>query len=114
MALSEVDGNSIAGICFVGYVNHPMRAGFLLGPLAGVLLIGGFFIVRGMIMLFELKNFANEIKSSSASNKIHVIIVRMGLSTMFAFVFIVVAAACQMFEFRNSQQWADSLRELIM
>lgn len=114
MALSEVDGNSIVGICFVGYVNHSMRAGFMLGPLCGVLLISGFFIVRGMIKLFDLKNFATEIKSLTASNKIHLTIVRIGLTTMFAFVFIFVAIICQLYEFRNSQLWTDGLRELIM
>ena len=113
MELSEVDGNYIAGICFVGYVNHPIRAGFLLGPLAGVMLIGGFFIVRGMVKLFEWKNYAIE-NNLSSSNKIHLIIVRMGLSTIFSFVFIVVTIICQIFEFRNSQLWSESLRELIM
>lgn len=114
MALSEVDGNSIAGICFVGYVNHAMRAGFLLGPLLAVLLIGGFFICRGMMMLFDLKHFAKEIKSTSASKKIEGIIWRMGSTTLFAFVCIVVAAIFQVIEFRSSQMWTDSLRELIM
>lgn len=114
MALSEVDGNSIVGICFVGYVNHPMRAGFMLGPLCGVLTVGGFFIVRGMIMLFDLKNFATGIKSLTVSNKIHLTIVRIGLTTMFAFVFILVAIICQIYEFRNSHLWTEGLRELIM
>ncbi|KAJ6646366.1 Protein smoothened [Pseudolycoriella hygida] len=114
MALSEVDGNSIVGICFVGYVNHPMRAGFILGPLCGVLLVGGFFIIRGMIMLFDLKNFATGIKSLTVSNKIHLTIVRIGLTTMFAFVFILVAVICQIYEFRNSHLWTAGLRELII
>lgn len=114
MALSEVDANSIVGICFVGYINHPMRAGFLLGPLAGVFIIGGFCFVRAMVMLFDLQSFANDIKSSSASNKIHLIIVRMGLSTMFKFVCIVVASICQVYQFRHSHLWADSLQEYIM
>lgn len=114
MALSEVDGNSIVGICFVGYVNHPMRAGFMLGPLCAVLLVGGYFIVRGIIRLYDLKNYATGIKATSNSNKIHLTIVKIGLTTMFAFVFISVAIICQIYEFRNSRLWKENLGEFIM
>lgn len=47
MALGEIDGDSISGICFVGHVNPAARAGLLLGPLGGVLIVGGFFLFRG-------------------------------------------------------------------
>ncbi|PSN54909.1 hypothetical protein C0J52_01651 [Blattella germanica] len=47
MALGEIDGDSVAGICFVGYMNHAARAGFLLGPLTAVLFVGGYFLSRG-------------------------------------------------------------------
>ncbi|EDW36863.1 GL25919 [Drosophila persimilis] len=114
MAFSEVDGNSIVGICFVGYINHPMRAGLLLGPLCGVILIGGYFITRGMVMLFGLKHFANDIKSTSASNKIHLIIMRMGVCALLTLVFILVAIACHVTEFRHAEEWAESFREFII
>ncbi|KAL7739389.1 hypothetical protein ACLKA6_002457 [Drosophila palustris] len=114
MALSEVDGNGIVGICFVGYINHSMRAGLLLGPLCGVILIGGYFITRGMIMLFGLKHFANDIKSTSASNKIHLIIMRMGVCALLTLIFILVAIACHVTEFRHSAEWAESFRHFII
>ncbi|CAD6999496.1 unnamed protein product [Ceratitis capitata] len=114
MALSEVDGNSTVGICFVGYLNHPMRAGLLLGPLCGVILIGGYFVTRGMIMLFGLKHFANDIKSTSASNKIHLIIVRMGVCAVFTLIFILASIVCHINEFKHSQLWAESLKQYII
>nr|CAD7430029.1 unnamed protein product [Timema monikensis] len=46
MALGEIDGNSVAGICFVGYRNQAARAGLLLGPLAAMVLVGGYFLSR--------------------------------------------------------------------
>lgn len=49
MALGEIDGNSVTGICFVGYTNHAVRAWFLLGPVLIVLLVGGYFLSRGKI-----------------------------------------------------------------
>lgn len=114
MALSEVDGNSTVGICFVGYLNHPMRGALLLGPLCGVILVGGYFVTRGMIMLFGLKHFANDIKSTSASNKIHLIIVRMGVCSIFTLIFILVAIACHVNEFKHSHEWAESLGKFII
>lgn len=48
MALGEIDGSSVVGICFVGYLNHAIRAGFLLGPISAVMLIGGYFLTRGI------------------------------------------------------------------
>ncbi|XP_067623011.1 protein smoothened [Eurosta solidaginis] len=114
MALSEVDGNSTVGICFVGYLNHSIRAGLLLGPLCGVVLVGGYFVIRGMIMLFGLKHFANDIKSASASNKIHLIIVRMGFCTLFTLIFILASIACHWTEFRHAQVWTESLRKFII
>lgn len=47
MALCEIDGNSVTGICFVGYNNYKIRAGFLLGPIFLMLMAGAFFICRG-------------------------------------------------------------------
>jgi smoothened protein len=55
MALGEIDGDSVAGICFVGYVNHAARAGFLLGPITIVLIIGGYFLSRGECSYFMYK-----------------------------------------------------------
>lgn len=51
MALGEIDGNSMTGICFVGYTNHVVRAWFVLGPMLIVLLIGGYFICRGKYII---------------------------------------------------------------
>lgn len=47
MALGEIDADSVAGICFVGYVNMEYRAGFLLLPVFIALTIGSVFMVKG-------------------------------------------------------------------
>jgi smoothened protein len=54
MALGEIDGNSVAGICFVGYVNPEYRAGFLLLPLIVALSIGTYFMAKGWFILYSL------------------------------------------------------------
>lgn len=43
----QVDGDSVSGICFVGYKNYHYRAGFVLAPIGLVLIVGGYFLIRG-------------------------------------------------------------------
>ena len=45
--LSQVDGDSVSGIGFVGYKNYRYRAGFVLAPIGLVLVVGGYFLIRG-------------------------------------------------------------------
>uniref|UniRef100_A0A182Q336 Protein smoothened n=1 Tax=Anopheles farauti TaxID=69004 RepID=A0A182Q336_9DIPT len=114
MALSEIDGNSTVGICFVGYQNHPIRGGFLLAPVLCVLLVGGYFLGRGLLTLIRLRMTSREIISARASKKIHQTIVRMGICTTFTFVFIVATVFCHVHEFRHSAAWARALRNFIV
>lgn len=51
MAVGEVDGSSVTGVCFVGYVSHAMRAALLLAPLGVVLVLGGYFLLRGILFI---------------------------------------------------------------
>ena len=43
----QIDGDSLSGICFVGYVQHAYRVGFVLVPLVLVLVAGLGFIGSG-------------------------------------------------------------------
>lgn len=47
VCLLQVDGDSVSGICFVGYKNYRYRAGFVLAPIGLVLVVGGYFLIRG-------------------------------------------------------------------
>lgn len=114
MAFSEIDGNSTVGICFVGYLNHPMRGGFLLGPIVCVLFVGGYFLGRGMIILIKLKISSKQIISSRASKKIRQSIVRMGICSIITFILIMVTIFCHVNEFSNRHSWAFELRSYII
>lgn len=111
MALSEVDGNSIIGICFVGYRNHSTRIGLVLFPVALLSVISLFFSTRGLHQLHIIKKNTN---SSDEAKKLHSIILRMGIRTILSLLFIVGYFVFQIYEFRNSHIWSQSLNELIM
>lgn len=111
MALSEVDGNSITGICFVGYRNHTIRIAMVLVPIGLMVLTSFVLCLRGILQLLEIRrNTGNE----EESKKLHSIILRMGIRTILALLCIVGYFALQMYEFRNSKSWAESLNEFIM
>ena len=114
MALSEVDGNSTVGICFVGYVNHPIRGIFLIGPVLCILVIGGYFMGRGMTILIHLKISSKQIISSRASKKIRQSIVRMGVCSVFTIIFVLITVVCHLHDFKNADKWAMSLKNYII
>ncbi|KZC04568.1 PREDICTED: protein smoothened [Dufourea novaeangliae] len=114
MALGEIDGNSVTGICFVGYANHTIRAWFLLGPVLIVLLVGGYFLSRGLITLIRLKITSQEIISERASAKIRETIVRMGLFSIFTFAAVLVTFYCHIYEFQHSWKWRQSFRNYMI
>nr|6D35_A Chain A, Smoothened,Soluble cytochrome b562,Smoothened [synthetic construct] len=55
LAVAQVDGDSVSGICFVGYKNYHYRAGFVLAPIGLVLIGGGYFLIRGVMTLFSAR-----------------------------------------------------------
>lgn len=114
MALSEVDGSGIVGICFVGYLNQPLRFGLVLGPILGVLLVGGYFLSGCMLKLIKLKITSKDFISPRASNKMRDAIVRMVLCYLFTLVVFLATIVCHIHEFRNSTDWATSLRNFII
>lgn len=114
VAISEVDGNSTVGICFVGYVNQAYRWGLVLVPLAGGLFIGAYFIFRGMSVLIKLSRSSKQIISPRASNKIKRSIWHMGICSVVILVCIVVTIGCHVYEFTYTASWAASLKNFIM
>ncbi|XP_049856044.1 smoothened homolog [Schistocerca gregaria] len=114
MALGEIDGNSVAGICFVGYLNHTARYGLLLAPLSVAVVVGGYFLSRGLVTLIRLKIGSHDIISPTASAKIRETIVRMGLFSLFLLVLVLVTFTCHVYEYRNQAKWNYSFRKYIV
>lgn len=114
MAFGEVDGSSVTGICFVGYVNHSMRAALLLAPLSVVLLLGGYFLLRGVLSLIAVRVSSRDVISARASSKIRQTITRCSLTAALVAVFICVTFACHVYEFRNAEVWREAFRNGII
>ncbi|EZA47218.1 Protein smoothened [Ooceraea biroi] len=114
MGLGEIDGNSVMGICFVGYTNHVVRAAFVLGPIVLGALIGGCFLCRGLYMLICFKISCREIISNKLSSKIKHILIRMGVFSSLIIAAVVVTVYCHVCEMIYSWQWKQSFRDYMI
>lgn len=108
MVLNEVDGNSIAGICFVGYRNRYMRIGLFDVPVFILALISIFFTWTGVLNLINIKS------KSIESKKLGEQIRGMAIRNVFIILCFVSFFLSENYEIRNADTWAESFREFLM
>ncbi|RVE56718.1 hypothetical protein OJAV_G00224250 [Oryzias javanicus] len=114
LAIAEVDGDSVSGICFVGYKNYRYRAGFVLAPIGVVLLVGGYFLIRGVMTLFSIKSNHPGLLSEKAASKINETMLRLGIFGFLAFGFVFITFGCHFYDFFNQAEWEKSFREYVL
>lgn len=129
MALGEIDGDYVLGICFVGFVNPAARIGLLLTPLGLTIIVAGYiviqgrpdsifnyfvlimvtFIVLGLLLLIQVKIDSRDVISVHSSRKIRSNIVRMGVFALFMVLFCIITFVYHIYVFTNSRLWHESL-----
>ncbi|XP_034434065.1 smoothened homolog [Hippoglossus hippoglossus] len=114
LAIAEVDGDSVSGICFVGYKNYRYRAGFVLAPIGVVLVVGGYFLIRGVMTLFSIKSKHPGLLSEKAASKINETMLRLGIFGFLAFGFVLITFGCHFYDFFNQAEWERSFREYVL
>ncbi|KAJ6651544.1 hypothetical protein lerEdw1_020879 [Lerista edwardsae] len=114
LAVAQVDGDSVSGICFVGYKNYHYRAGFVLAPIGLVLIVGGYFLIRGVVTLFSIKSNHPGLLSEKAASKINETMLRLGIFGFLAFGFVFITFGCHFYDFFNQAEWERSFREYVL
>ncbi|XP_072858536.2 protein smoothened [Pogona vitticeps] len=114
LAVAQVDGDSVSGICFVGYKNYHYRAGFVLAPIGLVLIIGGYFLIRGVMTLFSIKSNHPGLLSEKAASKINETMLRLGIFGFLAFGFVFITFGCHFYDFFHQEEWERSFREHVL
>ncbi|KAE8616817.1 hypothetical protein XENTR_v10008894 [Xenopus tropicalis] len=114
LAVAQVDGDSVSGICFVGYKNYHYRAGFVLAPIGLVLIVGGYFLIRGVMTLFSIKSNHPGLLSEKAASKINETMLRLGIFGFLAFGFVLITFGCHFYDFFNQAEWERSFREYVL
>ncbi|XP_018421483.1 PREDICTED: smoothened homolog [Nanorana parkeri] len=114
LAVAQVDGDSVSGICFVGYKNYRFRAGFVLAPIGVVLIVGGYFLIRGVMTLLSIKSNHPGLLSEKAASKINETMLRLGIFGFLAFGFVLITFSCHFYDFFNQAEWERSFREYVL
>ncbi|XP_051555744.1 frizzled-8b [Myxocyprinus asiaticus] len=103
LALSSVDGDSVAGICYVGNQSLDKLRGFVLAPLAIYLFIGTIFLLAGFVSMFRIRSVIKQ--GGTKTDKLERLMVRIGLFTVLYTVLATVIVACYFYEQHNRETW---------
>lgn len=109
LASSAVDGNSMVGICFVGFRNQIVRIWLVLVPIGCLGLLSVIYFLGGMLRLNQFKKniYGNSIKLQSIKSNV---MFRCVMTILFILAWIIF----QIYEFDNSNVWEQSLNEMIL
>ncbi|KAL4624651.1 frizzled-8 [Arapaima gigas] len=107
LALSSVDGDPVAGICYVGNQNVDALRGFVLAPLVIYLCVGSVFLLSGFVSLFRIRSVIKE--GGAQTRKLDRLMVRIGLFAALYTLPAVIIVACYLYEQHNRAAWEAGL-----
>ncbi|XP_010858369.1 PREDICTED: frizzled-8 [Bison bison bison] len=82
LALSSVDGDPVAGICYVGNQSLDNLRGFVLAPLVIYLFIGTMFLLAGFVSLFRIRSVIKQQGGPTKTHKLEKLMIRIGIFTL--------------------------------
>ncbi|XP_038047135.1 frizzled-5-like [Patiria miniata] len=103
LALSSVDGDPVAGICFVGNQNVEKLRGFVLAPLFVYLILGATFLMAGFVSLFRIRHVIKA--GGSKTDKLEKLMIRIGVFTVLYTVPATIVIGCYFYEQHARGEW---------
>ncbi|KAK2153841.1 hypothetical protein LSH36_283g00005 [Paralvinella palmiformis] len=103
LAMSEVDGDVLSGICFTGFTSKEALWGFLLAPLFVYLIIGTSFLLAGFVSLFRIRTIMKH--DGTKTDKLEKLMVRIGIFSVLYTVPATVVIACYFYEQAFRDEW---------
>ncbi|KAL4657637.1 frizzled-8 [Arapaima gigas] len=103
LALSSVDGDPVAGICYVGNQNLDNLRGFVLAPLVIYLFVGTMFLLAGFVSLFRIRSVIKQ--GGTKTDKLEKLMIRIGVFTVLYTVPATIIVACYFYEQHNRHEW---------
>ncbi|XP_077362962.1 frizzled-8-like [Festucalex cinctus] len=107
LALGSVDGDPVAGICYVGNRSLDNLRGFVLAPLVLYLLLGSAFLLAGFVALFRIRRV---VRRQGKAHKLERLMLRIGVFAVLYTVPAAVIAACYFYEQHNRRAWEAGYR----
>ncbi|NWR64861.1 FZD5 protein, partial [Bucorvus abyssinicus] len=106
LALSSVDGDPVAGVCFVGNQSLENLRGFVLAPLVVYLFTGSLFLLAGFVSLFRIRSVIKQ--GGTKTDKLEKLMIRIGIFTVLYTVPATIVIACYIYEQHNREAWEQA------
>ncbi|XP_038049016.1 frizzled-2-like [Patiria miniata] len=103
LAVGEIDGDPLAGVCYTGVSNINALRGFVLAPLFVYLIIGSIFLLTGFIALFRIRTFMKQ--DGNKTDKLEKLMMRIGLFSVLYTLPASVVIGCYFYEQANHARW---------
>lgn len=107
LAMTSVDGDPIAGVCYVGNQNINNLRGFVLAPLFIYLIIGTSFLLAGFVSLFRIRNVIKQ-QGGTKTDKLEKLMIRIGVFSVLYTVPATIVIACYFYEQHFRPRWEKS------
>ncbi|XP_075894716.1 frizzled-2-like [Nelusetta ayraudi] len=106
LAMGQIEGDVLSGVCFVSLSNlDPMR-GFVLAPLFIYLFIGTSFLLAGFVSLFRIRTIMKH--DGTKTEKLERLMVRIGVFSVLYTVPATIVIACFFYEQAFRSHWERS------
>ncbi|XP_030056007.1 frizzled-1 [Microcaecilia unicolor] len=106
LAVGQVDGDVLSGVCFVGINSVDALRGFVLAPLFVYLFIGTSFLLAGFVSLFRIRTIMKH--DGTKTEKLEKLMVRIGVFSVLYTVPATIVIACYFYEQAFREQWERS------
>ena len=107
LAMSSVDGDPVAGICYVGNQNLSNLRGFVIAPLIVYLILGFSFLLAGFVSLFRIRNVIKQ-QGRGKTDKLERLMIRIGVFSVLYMVPATIVIACYFYEQLLRERWEKS------
>ncbi|ELU14492.1 hypothetical protein CAPTEDRAFT_202176 [Capitella teleta] len=103
LAMGEVDGDVLSGVCFTGFSDVDALRGFVLAPLVVYLVIGTSFLLAGFVSLFRIRTVMKH--EGTKTDKLEKLMVRIGIFSVLYTVPATIVIACHFYEQTFRDDW---------
>lgn len=104
LATSNIDGDQISGICYVGNQNLANLRGFVIAPLILYLLLGTSFLLAGFVSLFRIRDAIRQ-QGHQRTEKLEKLMIRIGVFSVLYTVPATIVIACLFYEQHFREKW---------
>lgn len=106
LAMGQVDGDVLSGVCFTGISDVDALRGFVLAPLVLYLVIGTSFLLAGFISLFKIRTIMKN--DGTKTDKLEKLMVRIGIFSVLYTVPATIVIACYFYEQSFRDEWMNN------